>query len=77
MRQMMKRKDTYEHGKKAPVDLTAPLQVKIATGIRIVIVVPASGEQSLVLVEPDGVVRDEHASVVDPSEKIPKITIFS
>ena len=32
MRQMMKRKDTYihtyEHGKKAPVDLTAPLQVK-------------------------------------------------
>ena len=28
MRQMIKRKDTYEHGKKAPVDLTAPLQVK-------------------------------------------------
>ena len=28
---MIKWKDTYEHGKKAPVDLTAPLQVKICT----------------------------------------------
>ena len=34
-----------------------------------IVSVPANGEEPLVLVEPDGVVRDEHSAVVDPSGK--------